>query len=350
MKTKKNNKRKSNALDKVVDLIERYEKGSATDVEREALDTWSPAADDTKHQIDDAECQADDERQSAFYETKVWQQLSKQFYLERTSHRVGIFRSLQFKWQRYAAVVTILILIGGGVWMAYRGSSFLQSETDRMADARKAWTTDDTHRTTLTLRDGSVVQVNAGSRFEMPEAAFNKQKREVWLSGEAFFKVAKNPKKPFIIHTGTMQTTVRGTSFNVKAYPQLNENVVSVRSGKVEVSDATHTYGLLTHNKQLRYNTVNRTTQITESNWEDAAGWTKGRLVLNGAGVEELRLRLRQQFGAEVTFEGDALAGQRLTGTFDPGSRLADVMTTIATIYNIRYKIKNNHVTINSFK
>jgi len=112
---------------------------------------------------------------------------------------------------------------------------FLQPGTNRIADAPKAWATDNTHRTTVTLPDGTVVQLNAGSRLEITEATFNRQKREVWLSGEAFFEVAKNPEKPFIIHTGTMQTTVRGTSFNVKAYGELGENVVSVRNGRVEI-------------------------------------------------------------------------------------------------------------------
>jgi len=334
----KKDKKQIRVLDYIVDLLRRYESGEVGDSMKQQLDSWTPDITDMKRY-------PMDEQKATVARSKVSRHVATHIRHNRKGRTIRpMWRN---RYQRYAAIAAIVLLLGGGAWMAYRGNLF-QLGTNLMADAHKAWTTDDKHRTTLSLPDGTVVQVNADSRFEIVLATFNKQKREVWLTGEAFFDVAKNPEKPFIIHTGRMQTTVRGTSFNVKAYPQLSEYVVSVRSGKVEVSEGAHTYGLLTHNKQLAYNTANRTVQITESNWEDAAGWTKGRLVLNGAGVEELRLRLRQQFGAEVTCKGGALAGQRITGTFDPSSKLTDVMTTIATIYNIHYSIKKNHIIITS--
>jgi len=246
--------------------------------------------------------------------------------------------------RRYAAAAVIFVLLGGSI-LYYTQHDFTQKKSGMVAQAKTLFETTDAQTKSVILPDGSRIQMNRGTKFSYATHAFNRKQREVWLEGEAFFEVAKNKEKPFIIHTGTMQTTVRGTSFNVKAYPQLAENVVSVRSGKVEVSDATQTIGTLTHNKQLTYNTANRNSLISESNWEDAAGWIKGRLVLNG-GVEELRLRLKQQYGVEVSFEKNALDNERLAGAFNPNSKLTDVLTTIGAIYNIRYTIKNNHVTI----
>jgi len=327
------------ALIRVVELFRRYYSGEASLREQNNIETWEPIENEEElmnNKTLEKECDT----------VSVWNAVSHELKFDRQP-RFSIQHLPIGKLQRrYAAAAVIFILLGGSIFY-YTQHDFRQERLGLVAQAKTSFQTADDQNMKLTLPDGSHIQMNRGTKFSYSTNAFNLKLREVWLTGEAFFEVAKNPEKPFIIHTGAMQTTVRGTSFNVKAYPQLNENIVSVRSGKVEVSDATQTFGLLTHNKQLTYNTANKKTQIAESNWEDAAGWREGRLVLNG-GVEELRLRLRQQFGVEVSFEKNALANERLTGTFNPNSKLTDVLTTIGAIYNIRYTIKNNHVTITS--
>jgi len=315
-------------------LLQRYFTGQASEKENQIIDSWDAQSAWEKHR------EKVDNRKMNIACDEVWDKISTQLnfkYKPKTFY-------LQTYLRRYSAAAVIFILLGGGI-LFYTQHDFIQEKLGLVAQTKTLFKTTNDQIRLVILPDGSRIQMNRGTKFSYATHAFNRKQREVWLEGEAFFEVAKNKEKPFIIHTGIMQTTVRGTSFNVKAYPQLSENVVSVRSGKVEVSDATQTFGTLTHNKQLTYNTASKNTQISETNWENAAGWIKGRLVLNG-GVEDLRLRLRQQFGVEVSFEKNALANERLTGTFDQTSKLTDVLTTIGAIYNIRYTIKNNRVTI----
>ena len=87
----------------------------------------------------------------------------------------------------------------------------------------------------IKLSDGTVVRLNAGSTITYPKT-FSDTLREVTLSGEAFFSVAKNPKCPFIIHTGEIITRVLGTSFNVRAYPENEDVQIAVVEGKVAVN------------------------------------------------------------------------------------------------------------------
>ena len=317
-----------------VNLLQRYFAGKTTEKETQIIENWDAQSAWEKHR------QKVNDRKMDVACDEVWDKISVQLEFEK-KHKA--FR-LHTYFQRYAAAAVIFILLGGSI-LYYSKNDSIQEKLVMVAQAKTLFQTTNDQIRLVILPDGSHIQMNRGTKFSYGTHAFNRKQREVWLEGEAFFEVAKNKEKPFIIHTGAMQTTVRGTSFNVKAYPQLNENIVSVRSGKVEVNDATHTFGLLTHNKQLTYNTSTKNSLISESNREDAAGWTKGRLVLNG-GIEELSQRLRQQFGVEVSFEKNALANERLTGTFDKTSKLTDVLTTIGAIYNIRYTIKNNHVTI----
>jgi ferric-dicitrate binding protein FerR (iron transport regulator) len=97
----------------------------------------------------------------------------------------------------------------------------------RTLEAKKA--------STLYLADGSVVWLKKGSTLEYPET-FQGDTREVQLTGEAFFDVAKNPDKPFIIHSGNFTTRVVGTSFNIRAYRSDDSAEVVVVTGRVVVS------------------------------------------------------------------------------------------------------------------
>ena len=104
------------------------------------------------------------------------------------------------------------------------------SETgERMEVSTPAGTT-----TTLTLSDGTEILLSANSRLAYAKN-FTGDTREVTLVGEARFNVAKDPERPFIVHTEQLQTQVLGTIFDVRAYPQATPDV-TLYEGKVEVS------------------------------------------------------------------------------------------------------------------
>ncbi|SDE11445.1 FecR family protein [Dyadobacter soli] len=89
----------------------------------------------------------------------------------------------------------------------------------------------------VNLPDGSSVILKKGSMLSYP-TAFDKASREVYLTGEAFFEIARNPEKPFFVHANQIITKVLGTSFNVHAYP--HEQIrVSVKTGLVSVYKAS---------------------------------------------------------------------------------------------------------------
>lgn len=95
-------------------------------------------------------------------------------------------------------------------------------------------TTQKGQRSTLTLSDGTLVTLNTESKFSYPEH-FTGNRREVFLEGEAFFNVKRNPENPFIVHAGDVVTTVLGTSFNIRAF-KASPVEVTVATGKVNVA------------------------------------------------------------------------------------------------------------------
>lgn len=112
----------------------------------------------------------------------------------------------------------------------------------------------------VTLSDGSSVLLQPKSKLSYPKV-FTGNERNVYLSGEAFFEISKNPKKPFFVHANEIVTKVVGTSFRIKAYQNQSDVEVLVRTGKVEVNSekANQKEIVLLPNQALRFVRKNQT-------------------------------------------------------------------------------------------
>ncbi|MCE5331432.1 MAG: FecR domain-containing protein [Bacteroidales bacterium] len=327
------NKKQTGLLDYIVDLLQRYEQGQISNTTKQALDNWTP-------DITNIENYPMDEHKATDARKKVSKHVTA--HIRRDMKRPAIQPIGRNRYRRYATAVVIFILLGGGVLHYTQNNTFNQPESGVMADANTFFQTTDAQIKQITLPDGSKIHLNRGTKVSYASNAFNRHQREVWLEGEAFFEVAKNPEKPFIIHTGVMTTTVRGTSFNVKAYPQLAENVVSVRTGKVQISQQGKQLAMLTPNEQIIYNTLNNQYKTGVADGENAAGWRDGRLILNSANAEELKLRLKQQYHVDLVIQDKALKDIMLNSSFAKGTSLNEVMNTIADFYNVKYNITSS--------
>ena len=319
-----------------VGLLQRYFTGQASEKENQIIDVWDAQSAWEKHR------KKVDNRKMDTACDEVWDKISTQLHFKK-KHRIF---QLSTYLSHYAAVAVIFILLGGSI-LYYTQHDFTQQKSGLVAQRTLFQTTNDQIRLVI-LPDGSRIQMNRGTKFSYATHAFNRRQREVWLEGEAFFEVAKNKEKPFIIHTGTMTTTVRGTSFNVKAYPQLAENVVSVRTGKVEVSNHDQMLAVLVKNKQLAYNRLTNKVETSDAAWEDAAGWREGELMLNYANRDELKLKLKQYYQVDIQFRDNALNGIKIKSTFLKSTSLSDVLSTIKALYGIQYSTNGNQVIIHN--
>jgi transmembrane sensor len=145
----------------------------------------------------------------------------------------------QKTWFRIAASVTILLVAG---WLFRSNTNLEESRT--LIAAGEVFTepkhtfvkkvNETTEPMTVELADKSTVVLASGSYIQY-EANFQADKREVFLVGEAFFDVAKNPVKPFFVYTNELVTKVLGTSFTIKALESSREVTVEVKSGRVSV-------------------------------------------------------------------------------------------------------------------
>lgn len=330
------------ALEWLHELLRRYYGQEATAKEREIVERWDPESQGliTEEKI----------RNSPYPLNKesVWAFLVQELDLDdRNSGKIRFL--IQFR--KYAALVICILAISGGAYFLhqYHNRSGRSGESVMV----QAPVPDVYYRTgkdeikDVELADGSRVKLNQGSRLAIAKGAYNKEKREVWLEeGEAFFEVAKDPARLFVVHSGDLQVVVRGTEFNVKAYHKLSRYTVSVCQGKVEVGTVNKLFDTLTANRQLNFNVTDGDYYSCEVKWTDACGWMDGRLVLDKADLEELKLRIAQQFGKDLVIRGNRLRDISISAAFEKGASLDEVMLTVGAVYNIHYRISGNQVII----
>ena len=322
----------------VVNLFEQYSQNTLDEKSQEQVDKWNP--EDVPERFIASEELLDEG--CSRVTRRVYAQL--EFGKENSSKKRKLLFSGYYK---YAAIAAILIVTAYATFYIFNDSSRPSTETGVLSSENLVEYTARQEVRKLTLPDGTQISINQGSKLSYNKDNFNQKTREVWLEGEAYFDVAKNPEKLFIIHNGELKTVVRGTSFIVKAYQELDEMSISVRTGKVEITQKDRTIAELTPNQQLLYTKSDKSAHKSQTNWEDAAAWMDGKLVLQNASIDEFSLRVKHIYGKEIVLTNNVLKNERLVISFESGTTFSGVMDAICALYDVKYKETSpNRVTI----
>ncbi len=210
------------------------------------------------------------------------------------------------------------------------------------------WITKSTNwgeKITFRLPDGTMVWLNSGSSLMYPEV-FNGAFRDVQLKGEGFFEVVENVNKPFKVASGGLVTTALGTSFNINS-TNTNELKVSLVTGKVlvnsQISDASY---FLDPGQELDFSTGTREGTISTFNTEAVQGWREGKLIFRNSSFDDVRSRLEQWYGVEITVAGAYPKDWSFTGKFENQS-LEMILESMSSIEAFEFKIDKKAVSIN---
>ena len=193
----------------------------------------------------------------------------------------------------------------------------------------------------IRLQDGSTVLLNEGSQLDYP-ADFANDKREVALSGEAYFDIRPDAKRPFIVHTGKVNTTVLGTAFNIKAYPEQKQVTVTVTRGKVKVGDNKKTFGVIVPNESIAVNTEINSFKLERVNADEALSWKKQYLVLDDISLEEAAILISNRYHVNISFSRKALENCRISATFLNNENLEQVLTVVTGVVDADYTLQPN--------
>lgn len=168
----------------------------------------------------------------------------------------------------------------------------------------------------LELEDGTRVWLNADSRLEYP-AVFPSGRREVSLSGEAYFAVARDTSAPFTVRTARGDVRVLGTEFNVKCYADEGVMEATLVEGQVGLSDEGAGSVVLEPGEQAVVGEGVQGIAVREVNVQHYIGWRENRLSFQGETLEEIMQVLARWYDIEVVFEDDGLRGLEFSGNLD---------------------------------
>ena len=235
---------------------------------------------------------------------------------------------------RIAAAITLLIMLGAGsYWMVtlWQKNSMITLATS---------VTDD--QTGVTLPDGTLVFLNADTKIRYSKN-LNARDRKVKLTGEAYFDVARNPEKPFLIYSGKAGIKVLGTSFNVQALQSSGRVEVFVESGSVQLFEAENIGNTITIEPGYIGSMENETVEKQKNTDENYMAWKTKRLTFNNTDLAKVAKGIQDVFRVKVLFENPAMSQCKIKGNFidEP---LENVLEAICTIYNWNWERKGDKV------
>ncbi|WP_166922334.1 FecR family protein [Flavobacterium poyangense] len=214
---------------------------------------------------------------------------------------------------------------------------YLSSQTSTI----KEYATKPGEHTKITLSDGTQIWLNAGSLLKCP-TEFDGDTREVYLTGEAFFDVAKDKKHPFIIHTNKMDTKVLGTSFNVQAYPNQTTQEVSVLTGRVNVkSTVTEENVYVTPGQKVVFKSKNSSLHaFSNIPMSSISLWRKNIIVFEDTPLPEVIATINRNYNIAVSVENKNLNNLKISAYFKelPADQ---VIRLVCTIINANYKLES---------
>lgn len=297
-------------------LLDKYSKGECDATEEKIILEWY------ENIGEKGQRQAQKETVSPEVEARLWSKIRP-----RSPRKRGLF----FYVVSAAATFLVLAVAAVGLYLTSGKKGTVQHATpaDRWVAENNSLSlevnTGDTPRE-VRLPDQSIVTLKPGSEVRFSEN-FSGNKREVYLSGEAFFQVQKDATRPFLVYSNEVVTKVLGTSFNIKAYANDQEVTVAVKTGKVSVytnmeepgskGDVKQTQPevILTPNYQVVYNRQKDQVrkQVVEMPEIILPEPTLFEMQYDGVPVSKIFAVLEENYGVDITFDEAQLKNCTLT-------------------------------------
>lgn len=266
---------------------------------------------------------------------RSWQRL-----LKKRARRGAPFRVTLFRISAYAAVALLAAAITSLLFL-YGGDEKTPHVTSYVGG-------DGLEADMVVLPDGSRVRLGSQTTFSYDDR-YGAADRVVHLVGEAYFEVAKQADKPFIVRTKEQDIEALGTKFNVSAYPTDSLLTTTLLEGSVRLTSATlGNPVLLSPDEQLVYNRNTHATTLHKVDAGQFVSWTTGYYYFPEQSLSAILYRLGHIYGFTFTVRSEALAGRHFTGTFYRGQSMKDILDIIRLSIPIRYRIDDRRIEIDT--
>jgi transmembrane sensor len=312
-------------------LIVRYLNGEYSIADRQELEQWLARSEDNRR---------------IFYKIKdVWDVSLKkedntreallQFYRQQASQRKTATKVLRL-WKTVAGVAAVLAI---GFISVFVLNMLTRETPDTWREsAMMSFKVPFGSRSEVNLSDGTVVVLNSGSELKYP-GTFVDGKREVSLSGEAFFDVKSDKEHPFIVKTHDFNVQVTGTQFNVCSYTDDNFSKVSLVKGRVGVlCGRDHNVVDIIPGQHFYLDKEKRKYKVSESDVAMESSWKDGEFRFKEIAFPELLKRLERWYDVKLFYSAPELDEMLYNGNFRNHETIWQVLDGLKLSTPIDYK------------
>lgn len=341
------------------ELLDKYFAGTCNEHELSTIHAWYASY---QHAPDDVSVLPEDEQR--LFKALMWENIKSNIDAAENENIVSLqpkkpYLKQVIYWLSGVAAVLIAVF-----FVRLRTSPSVDT-LKKINDQQLVFTNTTGAIKQLTLSDGSRVWVSPNSTLTYLKA-FEKQSRKVSLSGEAFFEVTKDHKRPFSIYTGNVITKVWGTSFRIRAYSGDKTTKVDVVTGKVSVSVAGKGAAqvnnaqaviadsgdgvMLLPNQEAVYD---KPTDNLKKNMEikdiSIGMWKKASLSFNNTPIKDVFRVLNKSFNVNISSADETINTDNLKADFT-NENLPTILEILKKTLNVTYRVNGNQFVLESTK
>jgi transmembrane sensor len=236
------------------------------------------------------------------------------------------------------AIAAMFVLIAGGTWVVLNTTTFMNKAQYIVFEAPYG------EKSKMTFPDGTVVWLNAGSSLKYSNK-YNTDDRVVELEGEGYFEVAKKKKIPFVVHTRGYDVVVKGTKFNVTAYPEDSNITTTLMEGAVELlKEKQHI--AMKPGESVTLNVVSGKFTLTKVNPDVSKAWSENRIEYDNISLRELAAKLSRQYDVKIHLLTEEVGDKRFSISLRNQETIGEVMSALKEIIPIQVERKNMDIYI----
>lgn len=279
------------------DLLYRFFKGNVSIEEGQVVKAWMKSSSENE--------------QSFYKERELFDALVLHSQQYKPSASTSIKKvSLYYKIRNIglkSVAVTALVLLCSYLFQEYK----LRIDTIAM----NTISVPEGQRINVILPDGTIVWLNARTTMQYP-VAFNKEKREISLKGEAYFEVERNESKPFVVKTEKFDIEVLGTKFNVEAYPGIDKFETSLMHGSVKVTSQAYPAKSVILKPDQKISLEKGILKVSNIDNYDQYRWKEGLICFTNESFVNIMKSFEKYYGMKIIIYKKSILETRFTGKF----------------------------------
>lgn len=333
-------------------LIQRYITDNCSPEERSRIEQWIDEDSRNRQLVHDLEqiweLSPDEEFQvnvkDAWDQFRIREIIQRRSVAEQKPPSVASGRMLTIF--RAAAAILLVVFAGFFSWqyLSKQGTAEEKVVQEQMQDIE----TQNGEKAQVSFSDGTTVTLNTASSLRYPKQ-FNGSKREVYLTGEAYFEVVSNTDKSFVVHTNTADVEVLGTKFNIRAWEEETAVSVGVREGKVAVSSSDSTRKqdenrvLLTKGQFTSVIKGKGVTGVQNVDVDKYLLWLNGGMYFDSVPFKQVFLQIERRFNVQIAVKDKSILEVPFTSTFRD-RELSKILRVLAASMKMEYRQEGNNI------